>query len=145
MGKIDGLSRASPMRDLANDEMVFGYIDGGDLSIPEPGENRSHSYRHSFAIRRAEITRAYLEAVPLEQRRTLVADELRRQADEAEERNLRGIWAEPDNMFRVRILVEGPPPNEEAAALLWTVSGDALDAIAREVGLTRRGKNPVTP
>jgi len=45
------------MRDLANDEMVAGYMDGGNLDIPEPSENRSHSYRHSFAVRRAEVLR----------------------------------------------------------------------------------------
>lgn len=33
----------------ANDEMVSGYLDGFDLSSPEPSSNRSHSYRHGFA------------------------------------------------------------------------------------------------
>lgn len=35
-------------------EFLAGYIDGGDLDAPEPSGNRSHSYRHSFAVRRAE-------------------------------------------------------------------------------------------
>lgn len=30
-------------------EMVQGYLDGLDLSSPEPSDNRSHSYRHGFA------------------------------------------------------------------------------------------------
>lgn len=33
----------------ANDEMVQGYMDGLDLSSPEPSANRSRSYRHGFA------------------------------------------------------------------------------------------------
>lgn len=33
----------------ANEEMVEGYLDGFDLSSPEPSANRSHSYRHGFA------------------------------------------------------------------------------------------------
>jgi len=37
------------------DEFMLGYIDGGDLNAPEPSANRSHSYRHSFAVRRAEM------------------------------------------------------------------------------------------
>lgn len=32
----------------ANDEMIEGYLDGRDLSSPEPSDNRSHSYRHGF-------------------------------------------------------------------------------------------------
>jgi hypothetical protein len=32
-----------------NDEMIEGFIDGYDLSAPEPSDNRSHSYRHGFA------------------------------------------------------------------------------------------------
>lgn len=33
----------------ANAEMVEGYMDGLDLSSPEPSANRSASYRHGFA------------------------------------------------------------------------------------------------
>jgi hypothetical protein len=33
----------------ANDEMVEGFLDGYDMSAPEPSANRSHSYRHGFA------------------------------------------------------------------------------------------------
>ena len=33
----------------ANQEMVDGYMDGLDLSSPEPSDNRSQSYRHGFA------------------------------------------------------------------------------------------------
>lgn len=40
----------------ANDEMVRGYMDGYDLNAPEPSSNRSFSYRHGFAVGRAEKT-----------------------------------------------------------------------------------------
>jgi hypothetical protein len=36
--------------------MVEGYVDGYDLTAPEPSENRSHSYRHGFMIGRGEKT-----------------------------------------------------------------------------------------
>jgi hypothetical protein len=32
----------------ANDEMVQGFLDGYDLTAPEPSANRSASYRHGF-------------------------------------------------------------------------------------------------
>jgi hypothetical protein len=38
----------------ANDEMVRGYLDGLNLSNPEPSANRSRSYRHGFASGRAD-------------------------------------------------------------------------------------------
>lgn len=38
----------------ANDEMVRGYLDGFDLSSPEPSANRSHSYRHGFMAGRSD-------------------------------------------------------------------------------------------
>lgn len=31
------------------DEMTQGYVDGLDLSSPEPSSNRSAAYRHGFA------------------------------------------------------------------------------------------------
>lgn len=37
-------------------EFVDGYLDGSDKDNPEPGENRSPAYRHSFRVRRAEMT-----------------------------------------------------------------------------------------
>lgn len=40
----------------ANDEMVQGYMDGYDLTAPEPSENRSASYRHGFMVGRGEKT-----------------------------------------------------------------------------------------
>ncbi len=40
----------------ANEEMIQGYMDGYDLNAPEPSANRSHSYRHGFAVGRAEKT-----------------------------------------------------------------------------------------
>ena len=33
----------------ANDEMIAGFRDGYDLNCPEPGPNRSASYRHGYA------------------------------------------------------------------------------------------------
>ncbi len=38
----------------ANAEMVDGFMDGYDLSLPEPSDNRSASYRHGFANGRAD-------------------------------------------------------------------------------------------
>jgi hypothetical protein len=40
----------------ANDDMVQGYMDGYDLSAPEPSANRSSSYRHGFMVGRGEKT-----------------------------------------------------------------------------------------
>lgn len=37
------------------DEFSQGYLDGRDPDAPEPSANRSHRYRHSFAVGRAEI------------------------------------------------------------------------------------------
>lgn len=42
----------------ANDEMVQGYMDGYDLTAPEPSANRSASYRHGFMVGRGEKTGA---------------------------------------------------------------------------------------
>jgi hypothetical protein len=38
----------------ANAEMIEGFMDGYDLSNPEPSGNRSRSYRHGFRSGRAE-------------------------------------------------------------------------------------------
>jgi hypothetical protein len=38
----------------ANAEMVEGYMDGYNPDAPEPSANRSYSYRHGFAVARAE-------------------------------------------------------------------------------------------
>jgi hypothetical protein len=51
---------------MADDEYVEGYRDGRDPDAPEPSVNRSHRYRHSFAIGRAEIANRpipYQEAI----------------------------------------------------------------------------------
>jgi hypothetical protein len=50
MTDMSGIEMGKP----ANDEMIQGYMDGYDLTAPEPSDNRSHSYRHSFYIGRAE-------------------------------------------------------------------------------------------
>lgn len=47
--------RSEDGRKLVSDEFVHGYMDGRDPISPEPSANRSHRYRHSFAIGRAEI------------------------------------------------------------------------------------------
>jgi len=41
---------------MTNEQMIEGYRDGGDPDSPEPSDNRSHSYRHGFAVRRADRT-----------------------------------------------------------------------------------------
>lgn len=38
----------------SNPEMVQGFMDGYDLSCPEPSDNRSYSYRHGFRSGRAD-------------------------------------------------------------------------------------------
>lgn len=45
---------------MSDDEFVDGYIDGRNPTTPEPSGNRSHRYRHSFAIGRAEIEKRVL-------------------------------------------------------------------------------------
>lgn len=48
------------MEDLlkaAEDEMVEGFLDGYKRCSPEPGRNRSRSYRHGFRNGRADIDR----------------------------------------------------------------------------------------
>lgn len=44
----------------ANADNVEGYLDGSDPNSPEPSANRSASYRHSFAVARAD--RAHMPA-----------------------------------------------------------------------------------
>ena len=39
----------------ADREFMGGYFDGRDPSSPEPSDNRSACYRHSFAVGRAEL------------------------------------------------------------------------------------------
>lgn len=42
------------MRRPANSEMVQGFMDGYDLTAPEPSANRSASYRHGFMCGRID-------------------------------------------------------------------------------------------
>lgn len=58
-------------------EFLAGYLDGGDLDNPEPSANRSHAYRHSFAVRRREKLK--LPPIP--------ADHARAMAREAEQKD----------------------------------------------------------
>ena len=61
----------------ANAEMVEGYLDGRDLSSPEPSANRSHSYRHGFASGREDRSGRFRGSFA----------EVNRMADEAMERD----------------------------------------------------------
>lgn len=45
---------------MSDQEFVDGYTDGRDPDAPEPSANRSHRYRHSFAVGRAEIAGKYI-------------------------------------------------------------------------------------
>lgn len=45
-----------------DDEFMAGYRDGGDPNAPEPSANRSHAYRHSFEVKRAELRGAPIPA-----------------------------------------------------------------------------------
>lgn len=75
MGKLPSVRRAQESEVAeANQEMIDGYIDGFDLSNPDPSDNRSRSYRHGFANGRADKT-GKLRPYPI--------DEIRRLADEA--------------------------------------------------------------
>jgi len=45
----------------ANQEMIDGYVDGLDLSSPEPSANRSRSYRHGFENGRSDRNHQFIE------------------------------------------------------------------------------------
>ena len=48
------ISQPPPLT-AADVEFMAGYFDGRDPHCPEPSDNRSHCYRHSFAVGRDEI------------------------------------------------------------------------------------------
>lgn len=64
----------------ANEEMIQGYMDGLDLTSPEPSGNRSRSYCHGFTNGRDDragkprASHAWLEAAAEE---AMAADEAR--------------------------------------------------------------------
>jgi len=60
----------------ANAEMVQGFMDGYDLTAPEPSANRSASYRHGFMCGRIDKRQVAWSGT---------ADDLRKLADEAME------------------------------------------------------------
>lgn len=60
----------------AEDEFYEGYRDGRDRDCPEPSENRSYAYRHSFAVGRAE-----LEGTPIPAQASREAARLAEQKD----------------------------------------------------------------
>lgn len=43
-------------------DFIDGYMDGRNLDCPEPNENRSEKYKHSFMIGRSEISRKIIPA-----------------------------------------------------------------------------------
>jgi len=51
-----------------DEEFIEGYFDGRDPDCPEPRDNRSHCYRHSFAVGRAELAGAPIPAALSRQR-----------------------------------------------------------------------------
>jgi len=61
--------------------MVEGFMDGYDLTAPEPSANRSHSYRHGFANGRDDVLhkrpRDTLENITAQAEAAMVADERR--------------------------------------------------------------------
>lgn len=61
-----------------DEEFAEGYRDGRDPTSPDPSENRSAAYRHSFEVGRAEI-----------ENRPIPADVSRRRAAEAESEEAR--------------------------------------------------------
>lgn len=61
----------------ANADMLEGFLDGYDLTAPQPSSNRSNSYRHGFMVGRIDKTPDAWGQHS--------AAELRRMADEAME------------------------------------------------------------
>ena len=53
---------AAPDDEPLLSEFVDGYLDGRDANAPEPSANRSHAYRHSFAVGRAELAHRPINA-----------------------------------------------------------------------------------
>lgn len=45
----------APLLSTAEREFMEGYQDARDPDAPAPSGNRSHCYRHSFEVRRAEM------------------------------------------------------------------------------------------
>ena len=58
---------------MTEQEMIDGYMDGLDLSSPEPSANRSRSYHHGFENGRAD--RAGKPAAPTVELRRKQAEE----------------------------------------------------------------------
>lgn len=46
------------MNEKVHPDYIEGYRDGYDINAPEPNENRSLRYRHSFSIGRSEKTKS---------------------------------------------------------------------------------------
>lgn len=60
-------------------EFIEGYIDGRDPDSPEPSANRSHAYRHSFAVGRSELAKNPIPA-HISRAEALIAEMLDTQA-----------------------------------------------------------------
>lgn len=47
---------------MMDDDFIEGYLDGRDPNTPNPGENRSKAYLHSFNVGRVEINGTVIPA-----------------------------------------------------------------------------------
>jgi hypothetical protein len=69
------------MSDWLEQEFCDGYRDGRDRFAPEPSDNRSDAYRHSFAVGRAELAGCPIPAATSRERATIIREkEIRRNA-----------------------------------------------------------------
>ena len=58
MVKVNGIEIT---KGCSNDDYIEGYMDGRDPNSPEPSDNRSECYKHSFDIGRREGTGKHLK------------------------------------------------------------------------------------
>ncbi len=56
------------------DDWAQGYMDGRDLDCPEPGDNQSDEYRHSFDVGRREVQSRTLSAQAYRQRAAKITE-----------------------------------------------------------------------
>lgn len=74
-----GMVIADERASADDDEFMAGYRDGGDPNAPEPSANRSHAYRHSFEVKRAELRG---EPIPAAFSRAAAAEASRKDAEQ---------------------------------------------------------------
>lgn len=63
MVRADLDERLASMDEELEREHFDGYMDGRDPDAPEPSENRSAAYKHSFNVGRAELANRPIPAV----------------------------------------------------------------------------------